>query len=286
MLLNIKNYILPSQFKNPNISKTESNTQKNEYSYVEGDRADDGDIDDGNDNSDKIDNEGGDDDNGGGDANDSVGCEDKSNEGSDTDDDGGIDHDGDNGGNDGDDDDGFKVDGSNQDVGLDNVNAKGVEIKVDPVDVYGGNGHSNDDGEVDDFGCFDTNDGDDAKCGDIDCEFDCGDDLDGGDGIKKDHNDGEDDGDVDSIISNDANCGDGMSKVDCSKGAAGDDSNSNTDGVPNNDGSGNTDYDGKGGNDSDRESNCAADGHRTDDCNDNGCLGSIATSFFPHLFVS
>ena len=74
------------------------------------------------------------------------------------------------------------MNGSKRDVGVDNVNAGDGEKKVDLGNVCSCVGDKNDDIGVDRVGWVNTNDGDDADCGDGDSKFDCGDDGDGGDG--------------------------------------------------------------------------------------------------------
>ena len=68
-------------------------------------------------------------------------------------------------------------------------------------------------------------------------------------------------------------CGDGRSKVDCSKDTVVDD------GCCKSDGGGDAKDDGKGGDDSDSESNECANGHKNDGDDDDRCLNSVKNCF-------
>ena len=159
-----------------------------------------------------------------------------------------------------------EVDGSIKDVGFDNVNAGDGENKAILSDVYNGGGDSNDDVRVGNVGGVNTNGGYDVDFGNGDSKLDCGDDRGSGDGGDKDDCGVNDDGDVDSNICNDTYCDDGRSKVDYSKDIVVDDNSSKSDG------GGNTNDDGKGGDDSDLKSNECADGPKNDSYDDDGCF--------------
>ena len=111
--------------------------------------------------------------------------------------------------------------------------------------MYNGDGDSNDDVEVEEVGGVNTNGGDNVDFGNDDSKPECDDDRGSGDSEDKDDGSVDHDGDADFNICNDANCGGGRVKVDCSKDTAVDDSNCKSDGH------GDTNDDGKGGDDSD-----------------------------------
>ena len=111
--------------------------------------------------------------------------------------------------------------------------------------MYNGDGDSNDDVEVEEVGGVNTNGGDNVDFGNDDSKPECDDDRGSGDSEDKDDGSVDHDGDADFNICNDANCGGGRIKVNCSKDTAVDDSNSKSDGH------GDTNDDGKGGDDSD-----------------------------------
>ena len=87
------------------------------------------------------------------------------------------------------------------------------------------------------------------------------------------------DGDIGASIGNDTNCGDGKSKVNCSEDIVADDSNSNVDGDPNDDGGSGTNDDGRDGDDSDGESNGGLDRHKSGNDYGGGCLDSVKIWF-------
>ena len=165
-----------------------------------------------------------------------------------------------------------EVDVNIKNFGFHNVNAGDGKNKVDLGDVCDGGCDSNDDVGFGNVDGINTNGGDDADFGNDDSKFGCDDDRGSGDGVDKDHG-GVDDGDVDSNIGNDTNCGDGRSKAYCSKDAVVDDGNSKSSG------GGDTIDDGKGGNDSDSESNECADGHKNDCDDDDECLNFVKNCF-------
>lgn len=97
--------------------------------------------------------------------------------------------------------------------------------------------------------------------------------------IKDGDDDDFNDGNIGASIGNDTNCGDGEGKVNCSEDTVADDSNSNVDGDPNDDGGSDTNHGGRDGDDSDGESNGGLDRHKNGNDYDDGCLDSVKIWF-------